>query len=599
MGETMTADSIYDEIVLLTTPEKIYLSPNRKGSELVTIDRVNHVIQVEANVGQVPVFASRKTTYGVVGLIHLLAGPCLIVVTGRQRVGCINRQDIWRMTAFELVPVPRSLTHLTEGQIRLDKDYKSMVEMVFSTPSFYFSYTYDITHTVQRLYNNPPDFLSSPIHLRADQRFVWNEALLKNFDKSGELSTYCLPIMMGFVSINTCVLNGRTFSYILLSRRSKQRAGMRLFVRGIDHKGHVANYVETEQIVETQSDRASFVQTRGSMPFYWHQWPNLKYKPRPTIIPNANHEEAFARHFESQVMEYGRQVMVNLVDQKGSEGALEAFYRNLVEKASNPNLRYEAFDFHHECSKMRWNRLTILTDRLALDQEQHGVMMLVKDGKPISQQEGVFRTNCIDCLDRTNVVQSMLARNSLTYVLQKFSMLRPGQRVEEQAGLESMFKSVWADNADYVSIQYSGTGALKTDFTRTGKRTRAGVLQDGLNSISRYYKNNFTQGYRQDAFDLVLGNYQVDPTEGVVSKSPLEATRDWKYFTFPLVFLVAMSMFFANLISPQEYTTGSLLSLLFWGSMVGVTFASILFNGKEYVDSPRLWIRPPSIIASP
>lgn len=26
--------------------------------------------------------------------------------------------------------------------------------------------------------------------------------------------------------------------------------------------------------------------------------------------------------------------------------------------------------------------------------------------------------------------------------------------------------TVWADNADYISLQYAGTGALKTDFTR-------------------------------------------------------------------------------------------------------------------------------------
>ena len=26
--------------------------------------------------------------------------------------------------------------------------------------------------------------------------------------------------------------------------------------------------------------------------------------------------------------------------------------------------------------------------------------------------------------------------------------------------------SVWADNADTISKQYAGTGALKTDFTR-------------------------------------------------------------------------------------------------------------------------------------
>lgn len=56
---------------------------------------------------------------------------------------------------------------------------------------------------------------------------------------------------------------------------------------------------------------------------------------------------------------------------------------------------------------------------------------------------------------------------------------------------------VWADNADAISTQYSGTGALKTDFTRTGKRTRKGALQDGLNSMVRYVKNNFLDGSRQ------------------------------------------------------------------------------------------------------
>ena len=38
---------------------------------------------------------------------------------------------------------------------------------------------------------------------------------------------------------------------------------------------------------------------------------------------------------------------------------------------------------------------------------------VVKDGHVVSTQEGVYRTNCIDCLDRTNVVQNMLARRIL------------------------------------------------------------------------------------------------------------------------------------------------------------------------------------------
>jgi len=57
--------------------------------------------------------------------------------------------------------------------------------------------------------------------------------------------------------------------------------------------------------------------------------------------------------------------------------------------------------------------------------------------------------------------------------------------------------TVWANNADAISEQYAGTGALKTDYTRTGKRSVQGVLNDGLNSAMRYYINNFQDGFRQ------------------------------------------------------------------------------------------------------
>jgi len=36
-----------------------------------------------------------------------------------------------------------------------------------------------------------------------------------------------------------------------------------------------------------------------------------------------------------------------------------------------------------------------------------------QDTSTKSVQSGVFRTNCVDCLDRTNVVQSMLAARVL------------------------------------------------------------------------------------------------------------------------------------------------------------------------------------------
>jgi phosphatidylinositol 4-phosphatase len=59
---------------------------------------------------------------------------------------------------------------------------------------------------------------------------------------------------------------------------------------------------------------------------------------------------------------------------------------------------------------------------------------------------------------------------------------------------------VWADHADQISLAYAGSGALKTDFTRTNKRTRQGALEDGYKSVLRYVRNNYFDGPRQVSF---------------------------------------------------------------------------------------------------
>lgn len=581
--------TVYNELILYITPEKFYLEPLGKiFGKVLEIDRMSQDISLQVNSGQIPSSASRKTIYGVLGVIHLIAGPYLVVVTGRTKVGFINSQEVWKLDSAELICYPRTLTHLSDTQVNMDREYQNMVNHVLSTPGLYFSYSYDLTHSLQRLHSNSPQFLKTPMYIRADQRFLWNGHLLKQFCVSPDCSNFALPLLHGFISINQCCLNGKPFSFTLISRRSCNRAGTRLFCRGVDENGYVANFVETEQIIESSGDKSSFVQIRGSIPLFWQQWPNLKLKPRPSLIQTENHLDAFSKHFDSQVMDYGRQVLVNLVDHRGSEGELEEAYKEMVNRVNNSNIRYESFDFHHECRKMRWDRLKILIDRLAHELDEFSHFLLLRDGTIASLQDGVFRTNCIDCLDRTNVVQSMLARRSLNNVLEKLGILHPGQLVEQQYSFESLFKIVWADNADYISIQYSGTGALKTDFTRTGKRTRVGMIRDGINSMSRYYKNNFMDGFRQDALDVFLGNYKVDHSEGVTLPCPFEVNRGWKYITFPLILCVAVAMFCANVITPSEYTTGSLLCLLFWGSMVGVTFSMIMYYGHEFIDAPRL-----------
>ena len=70
-------------------------------------------------------------------------------------------------------------------------------------------------------------------------------------------------------------------------------------------------------------------------------------------------------HFHEQMDLYGELVLVNLINQKKNEGMLEQTFRDLVAKVALQGVNYEAFDFHKECSKMRYDRLSLLSEQLS------------------------------------------------------------------------------------------------------------------------------------------------------------------------------------------------------------------------------------------
>ncbi|KAG7275458.1 hypothetical protein CRUP_008314 [Coryphaenoides rupestris] len=512
--------TVYERYNLHTTPEKFFIEACDEGADAVlAIDRVSNEITFTVK-REVPSSTVTRPVCGIMGTIRLVAGMYLIVITKKRNVGSLLGHAVWKMVEFEIISYKKTLLHLTEAQSQENKTLLSMVSNVLATDGFYFCTDYDLTHTLQRLANTSPDFQEMSLLERADPRFVWNGNLLR------ELAAQPEP----------CRINGKIFEWVLISRRSCFRAGVRYYIRGIDSEGHAANFVETEQIVLYNGAQASF--TRGSMPFFWSQRPNLKYKPKPLISKTANH-----------------------VNQKGSEKPLEQAFANLVSGADKGMIHYIAFDFHKECSRMRWHRLQLLVDAVADKQEEYGYFMVNAEGKTVSQQTGTFRSNCMDCLDRTNVIQSLLARCSLQSQLQRLGVLNVGQRVEEQAQFERNYKNAWADNANACAVQYAGTGALKTDFTRTGKRTQSGLLMDGINSMVRYYKNNLSDGFRQDSIDLFLGNYAVDEIDGPT----LHAQKDWKFLTLPIIMLVAFSMCFTCLLWAGDTWSETLAYAAFWG----------------------------------
>jgi hypothetical protein len=255
----------------------------------------------------------------------------------------------------------------------------------------------------------------------------------------------------------------------------------------------------------------AIVQVRGSMPFFWGQEINIRYTPERMIY--ADSLGPFTQHMSELISTYGKIILINLINKNGYEGALEQEFAKYVEEMDDSRIRYIHFDFHKECSKMRWENIGKLTRELRQDLKDQGFTR-ISNGNYLRVQTSINRVNCMDCLDRTNVVQSEIAKLSLETQLNELGILQAGESLEFLPELHFVFKNckfhtnlktVWADHADAISLTYSGTGALKTDFTRTGKRTFKGMVTDLQNSISRYFKNNFSDGYKQDAYDVLLG----------------------------------------------------------------------------------------------
>ncbi|VDN11412.1 unnamed protein product [Dibothriocephalus latus] len=130
-------------------------------------------------------------------------------------------------------------------------------------------------------------------------------------------------------------------------------------------------------------------------------------------------------------------------------------------------------------------------------------LILLTNNGLLSKQDDVFRVNCVDCLDRTNLVQSVFGSLVIETQLRKLGLLS----IDEDLPLmfHRMLQGLWANNGDALSRQYTGTVAMKGDFTRTGARTMNGLMRDGVSSVNRYY-HRFGEIRRQAAIDFILGH---------------------------------------------------------------------------------------------
>ncbi|KAI5860212.1 SacI homology domain-containing protein [Durotheca rogersii] len=423
-----------------------------------------------------------------------------------------------------------------------------------TSKSFVFSYDLDITRSVasRSAAAAATAGVELPLHQAADPTFFWNRNLLEPFYGLSD-GSLLLPLMQGFVGQRTFVVDQhppqidsqedsmelsdmtpsrksnegtpplqeaptsrrpseREFVITLISRRSARRAGLRYLRRGIDDNGHAANFVETEQILSSPTwDRSSkifsFVQLRGSIPLFFTQSP-YSFKPIPVLqhSPEANFR-AFRKHFELLGRTYGPIQLVNLVEKHGVESIVGNEYEKMVNKFNELNaedtqpLSFEWFDFHSACRGMKFENVNLLLDILGRKIEKAG-STVEREGRLDRKQDAALRTNCMDCLDRTNVCQSSFGKFMLDLQLKEEGVDMSAQLDQEN----SWFNTLWADNGDAISKQYASTAAMKGDYTRTRKRDYRGMVNDLGLSLTRFYNGMVNDYFSQAAIDFFLGN---------------------------------------------------------------------------------------------
>ncbi|KAF1329386.1 Phosphatidylinositide phosphatase sac1-like protein, partial [Globisporangium splendens] len=548
----------------------------------------------------------------IYGVFTLLRGPYLAVVTqSKSAAKGVDNKDIRLVQKLELMLIPtQHLPVLTPAQEEDEDKYLAMLTSDIEAQKLHFARDYDLTHSLQRI--SAFNAKSPRIAERADRRFCWNypvcapfigESVIASISEEKKLFDWITPMMQAYVEVTEDIkVNDAVFKILYISRRSCKRQGTRFTMRGIDDEGNVANFVETEQIcLFADGKQTSFVQIRGSIPVFWSSPVTMKYAPK--VYQRGQPEKdiaAFKLHAYEMMSLYGRVLTVNLIDKKKEQLKLgEAMAKTIADAATQDshilaNVRYVWFDFHHECSKMKWFNLEKLIKQVDDDFQDYGYFCTNADGQVVSTQSGVVRTNCMDNLDRTNVVQSLFGRRSLLLQLNETAALKGNVLNSPFESLEPVFKGVWGNNADAISFFYAGTGALKTDFTRTGKRTKRGALMDGYNSCIRYIMNNFMDGYRQDVIDLLLGKFTVSR-----SKSSPFRQRDGDSETLESVLAKLMGVVMAFFLlesfrsGGQTFVVERLLKAVFWTFLICLGVFGLLLKkgnalGQKLVQLPQL-----------
>ena len=480
----------------------------------------------------------KASFWGLLGFIRFTGPYYMMYVTKRNQVAMIGGHYVYQVDGTEML----SLTPASSVRSKADRHpeeprFVGILNTLDLSRSFYFSYAYDVTRTLQHNIMRERQALqqgsSEPLQHDHNDMFVWNHHLLEPAKRAmTDPYDWCLSIIHGYVDqAALSVYWGRVVYVTIIARRSRFFAGARYLKRGANDLGYVANDVETEQIVSemlttsfhapgpvlfANPNHTSYVQHRGSIPLFWTQ-ESTGVSPKPDIQLNLVDPfySAAAMHFDNLFTRYGAPVYVlNLVKAKERlprESKLLKEYTNAMIYL-NQFLPDGKKIVHHEfdmsrASKSRDQDVIGSLEAIADDfVPKTGIFRNGNEADELQLQRGIVRTNCIDCLDRTNAAQFVISKKALGHQLYALGVIEDPS-VEYDSDAVNLFTHMWHDHGDTIAIQYGGSHLVNTMATYRKINQWTSHSRDMVESFKRYYNNSFMDAQRQEAYNLFLGNY--------------------------------------------------------------------------------------------
>lgn len=470
----------------------------------------------------------------VLGVIKFLQGFYLFIVTEKYKVAMLRGKSVYKVKSTKLLKL------FPEKKTKDEKHYIEIFKTLDLTSGFYFSYSYDLTHTLQE--NIVKSLQSTAVIDRSRARaktfysfnsgtnvnfdlqgiydwksmFVWNHDMISNLYSILTDKNWLVPLIHGFVGYKCVTIVGKKYDIVVISRRSRFFAGTRYLKRGLSEDGKVANDVETEQIVIEKIPNgkiSSFTQHRGSVPLFWCQDPT-SVLPSPPIILNQNDflHDGTIKHFSDMFSRYGSPIIIiNLlrVTDKNKENDLSHEYQSCVEHLNEQipeefKLLYNSFDIKNEIKKSKKTYeqkfYTIFKEIIAKTSVFTAIVH--GDKTECSLQLGVIRTNCVDCIDRTNEGQLLVSHLALENQLKQLGI---SESLSKKSDIIQVLTELFEKMGDAIALQYSGSIAHKAANSKEKSKQNKILV-----ATQRHLANLTKDPKKQQAINLFLGIYKTD-----------------------------------------------------------------------------------------